>query len=193
MERAPHLRLVTPHDEPTDDRLMVEAALGRRASFELLVRRHEARVRAFCLVQVRDRAIADELAQDVFLKLWEQRERYRPDGRLRELIFTIALNACRSHGRKSFVRSLFVARAERPESLPSHAGAVEASEERALLRAAIERLPEKFRVPLVLRFVEELPYDEIARVIGRTESATRSRIHYGLKALAELLPPEVLP
>jgi RNA polymerase sigma-70 factor (ECF subfamily) len=56
----------------------------------------------------------------------------------------------------------------------------------------MERLPEKFRVPLALRFVDEMPYEEIARVIGRTTSAARSRVFYGLKELALLLPTEVL-
>jgi len=62
----------------------------------------------------------------------------------------------------------------------------------ALVSAALHRLPDKFRVPLALRFVEGMPYDEIAQVIGRTPSAARSRVFYGLKSLAALVPQEVL-
>jgi RNA polymerase sigma-70 factor, ECF subfamily len=178
--------------EPSDDRLMAEAAAGRPSSFTQLVARHEARVRRFCLLLLKDPALADDVAQEVFLRLWEARARYRSEGRLRELLFTMARNGCRSAGRKAAIRSLFASLVGTPDPEPPRDELAEA-EEHALLRSALEKLPEQFRVPLVLRFVEELPYEEIARVIGRTPSAARSRVHYGLKALGELLPPEVMP
>jgi len=58
------------------------------------------------------------------------------------------------------------------------------------LRLALSQLDEKLRDALVLRYFNDLSYDEIAAVIGRTPSTARSRIFYGLKRLAELLPKE---
>jgi RNA polymerase sigma-70 factor, ECF subfamily len=69
---------------------------------------------------------------------------------------------------------------------------VERTEQQLIVAAALAKLPEKFRIPLALRFLEEMPYEEIAQIIGRTPSAARSRIHYGLRELASLLPDEVV-
>jgi RNA polymerase sigma-70 factor (ECF subfamily) len=67
----------------------------------------------------------------------------------------------------------------------------EAADRARLVQAALQKLPEHFRTPLALRFIEELDYEQIAAIIGRTPSAARSRVHYGLQKLAALLPPEV--
>jgi RNA polymerase sigma-70 factor, ECF subfamily len=177
---------------------MCSARTGNQQAFLTLARRYEARIRSFCTLLVRDQATAYELAQEVFLSLWNSRERLVAKGKFKELLFTIARNHCRTHLRKQRLRQLVgldAAQLERPEMFSqadSHADR-ETSEARRLVRTALEALPEKFRVPLALRFVENLEYDEIARIIGRTESAARSRIHYGLKELAALLPPEVMP
>lgn len=197
MTRPTHLRLVVdaaapePGGEASDDALMSLAAAGQLRAFEALVERHEARLRRFCTMLANDEALGRDLAQEVFLRLWETRARYRPTGRLRELLFTVARNLARTHHRRQAVRTLFGllhAPAEAEEGPDPLVG----SERAALVQAALRRLPEKFRVPLALRFYEELPYDEIARVIGRTESAARSRVFYGLRELAKLLPAQVL-
>lgn len=190
-----HLQLApAPTDEAGDDALLLLAAAGREDAFRTLVRRYEAKVRGHCRSLLGDAALADEAAQETFLKLWMVRETYRPDGRFRELLFTIAGNTCRSLGRKRAVRDLFLRATGRAEETTSDASDTHAATEReVLVRRAIARLPAKFREPLLLRFVEELGYDEIARVIGRTPSAARSRIHYGLQALAAELPAELAP
>lgn len=173
-----------------DDALMAAAAHGDARAFVELVKRHEVRVRSFIACVLGDRTLAKDLTQQVFLQLWESRRRYRANGRFREWVFTIAKNVCRSQQRRAWVRGLFGAA---PNETQTRA---EEGTEAKLLRAeanaqvqhALRQVPEHFRVPLTLRFVEGLEYDEIARIIGRTASATRSRIHYGLKALAEQLP-----
>jgi RNA polymerase sigma-70 factor, ECF subfamily len=197
-----HLRVVEPRSaaeagEPSDDYLMSLAAEGQQQAFATLVRRHEKKLRGFCELLLQDAAGARETAQEVFLKIWVQRGRYRPEGRFRELLFTIARNRCRSVHRRRRLLEL-VSMDSTPavkERLPSeHMSTpeeMERGERAALVRGALQKLPEKFRAPLALRFLEDMPYDEIARVIGRTESAARSRIHYGLKALEQLLPDEV--
>jgi len=192
---TPTLRLVTDGEaEPGDDALFVLAAAGRTEAFDALVRRHEARLRGHCRSLLGDAALADEAAQETFLKLWNARASYRPDGRFRELLFTIAGNTCRSMGRKAAVRAVFLNFfGHEPAVTDDAARSHEVSEREVAVRRAIATLPPKFREPLLLRFVEDLPYDEIARVIGRTPSAARSRIHYGLKALADALPAELAP
>jgi RNA polymerase sigma factor (sigma-70 family) len=197
MSRPSHLRIVkTAPDEasePSDDALMALAAGGRAHAFDTLVARHEQRVRRFCGLLTNDEVLARDLSQEVFLKLWATRERYRPEGRLREMLFTFARNLVRSHQRKQALRSVLGLRFGHPEEPATSGDPHEDSERAMLVNRALQQLPEKFRTPLALRFVDDLAYEEIARVIGRTESAARSRVFYGLKALAALLPPEVQP
>lgn len=177
-----------------DDALMALAALGDRGAFGALVARHQGAVRRVCWIITGDEALSRDLAQETMLRVWTARQRYVPRGRLRELLMTTARRLALKAMRRRRWLALLGGAAELPElkgpSAPHEA--LEDEEQAGLVRAALQRLPERFRVPLHLRFVEGLAYDEIARIIRRTPSAARSRVHYGLKALSELLPVEVL-
>jgi RNA polymerase sigma-70 factor (ECF subfamily) len=179
---------------PDDDALMQRAAAGDEVAYGVLVERYQRRLRGFCRVMLRDEVVAYDLAQDVFLKIWSSRAKYRARGRFKEFLFIVARNTCRSYARKRAVYDLlgFSSGIEQLERA-SVADAPEQEQQLRSVELALLRLPERFRVPLTLRFVEGLDYAQIARVIGRTESAARSRIFYGLKQLAALMPEEVLP
>lgn len=204
-------------DSDSDEALMLRCVAQDPEAFVHLVARYQDRVRRFCFALLRDTALADEAAQEVFLKLWESRARYRSNDRFLPLLFTMARNHCISVLRRRRLRR-FVGlddlntlsnsgyakascAASNSEAARAAAAAVGVGVDNdlatrqlhVLVREAIVRLPERFRTPLVLRFVEDMPYDAIAKIIGRTPSAARSRVHYGLKALARLLPPEVAP
>jgi RNA polymerase sigma-70 factor (ECF subfamily) len=173
---------------PSDDTLMALAQSGDVHAFAALIERHQAAVRRICSLILFDRESSRDAAQEVFLRLWKTRARYRSEGKLKPLLLTIARNYCRRLRYQRKLETLLLSgfeTAREPERLPGDA--------QRLVQRALHDLPEKFRVPLVLRFVEELDYADIAAVIGRTESATRSRIHYGLKALGALLPKEIWP
>jgi len=199
MGEPAHLRLVKapPTSAPTltDDALMALAAQDNEGAYVALVRRYERRIRAFCRLLLRDDVQAADVAQEVFLKVWQKRRDYRAGGRMKEYLFTIARHHCQSAVRKRTVRAWLGLDEVPEEQLQRPPEGVEALAEAqtfAMVAAALHRLPDKFRVPLALRFVEGMPYEEIAPVIGRTPSAARSRVFYGLKSLAALLPAEVL-
>lgn len=188
-----------PQTERSDDVLMALAAQDRSAAFVELTHRYEAKLRAFCGMLVKDDTLGRDLAQDVLLNVWRTRARYQARGKFKQLLFMMARNQCRAALRKRRLRRLLgLEDSEGEDGLPDVSSGPTLSEQmldderQLLIRRALEQLPEKFRLPLMLRFCEEMPYDEIAAIIGRTESATRSRVHYGLKALEEILPPEVL-
>ena len=198
--RLAMLSRVPPPDSgpegPDDDTLMMRAAGGDEHAFGELVERYQRRIRGFCRLLLRDEVTAHDLAQEVFLKVWARRAHYRACGRFKEFLFCVARNACRSYVRKRALLELF-GLADTLE--PLQAARFEATDDSErddrlqLIERALLRLPERFRVPLTLRFTEGLDYAQIARVIGRTESAARSRVFYGLKQLALQLPEEVLP
>lgn len=210
---APNLTLVKPLADnaraqagPSDDSLMTRAAAGDTAAYASLVERYQPSVRRFCGCIVADDDVARDVSQDVFLKVWSVRERYTPNGRFKAFLFTVARNMSRSANRKRRLRSALglesransapsaddetPTRQYRDES-PDPSQQLENAQDRALVFAALQRLEDKYRIPLMMRFVEELPYEDIAAVIGRTESTARSRVHYGLKRLATLLPTEL--
>lgn len=179
-------------EAPTDEALMSSVAHGDRRAFGLLVTRHEVAVRRFCGALLGDAQSGRDAAQETFLAVWKARERYTPRGAFKGYLFTVARRHCYSQHRRRKVARLFLREkqeAPTPVAAP-HEAALEDQQSRALVRQALNQLPFKFREPLVLRFVENLEYDEIARVIGRTPSAARSRIFYGLRALERHLPPE---
>lgn len=71
-------------DAPADDALMQRAAVGDTHAFCELIERYQARVRGFCRVLLRDEVLAYDLSQEVFLKIWTHRGRYRGEGRFKE-------------------------------------------------------------------------------------------------------------
>src|SRR4051812_23818812 len=98
VERDTHeaLRLVVTSgvEAPSDEVLYLRAAAGDEASFRDLVRRYEPAIRRFCAVLIGDAGAARDAAQEVFLSLWDMRRRYRPEAKLRQLLFVIARNRC---------------------------------------------------------------------------------------------------
>lgn len=190
---GPHLRPVDDpsppaSDEPSDEALMLLAQSGDRAAFSRLVTRHQRAVRRLAETIVGDPELARDLAQETFVAAWAARERFDAGRALRPWLFTIARNHARSKQRWRRIRTMVGLGDASLYEAPVASDRLVADEEAQLVRAALDRLPEKFRVPLILRFVEELDYDAIAEVIGRTPSTARSRIHYGLKHLAAKLP-----
>ncbi len=190
-----YLRSV-PHagnDNLSDDELMCQVQDGAGHAYAELVARYQGRVRRLCWLLTRDQALARDLAQDAFLQLWNSRASYRPNGKWHALLFATARNlGLRARRRRRFLQtfSFLVATPEEEVDLPEDIARLESL---AHVRQGLFQLPERFRTPLVLRFVDGLSYDDIAQVIGRTPSAARSRVHYGLKALALTLAEKGLP
>ena len=187
-----HLREVDPDPEVAgDDALMLRVAAGEHDAFRTLVDRHQTAVRRFCRTIAGDQTHAHDAAQETFLRLWSARERYVARGKFTAYLFTLARNVSRSMTRRRRVLQWFGHDSEAQTGIDAETAMI-AGESTRLVTVALDRLPERFRTPLILRFIEGLGYDEIAEVIGRTPSTARSRVHYGLAALRERLPDEVM-
>jgi RNA polymerase sigma-70 factor (ECF subfamily) len=179
-----------------DAALLLAFQRGDEAAFRALYERNARAMVAFCHRFVRDPARAEELAQDVFVKLYGAADRYRPSARFRTFLYRIAANHCLNELR----RPEHGARADDaagapadPDALPSGAANPEeiargAALERAVA-AMLDRLPDKQRAALVLCRFEGLSYEEIAEVLGTTVSAVKSLVHRATVAAAEALAP----
>lgn len=172
----------------SDDDLMDLSRAGLRAAFAVLVERYARRVVDLCSRFVNDAGRGRELAQDTWVLVWQGREKYRGGGFLPWLV-TLARNHCRNDLRRRQVasrRERGLVTDEAPQS-PRQLDTLLVEERRRRVRAALAELSPPLREALLLRYAEELRYDEIAAVVGTGESTLRSRVHHGLKALKERL------
>ena len=179
-----------------DATLMLAFQRGDAAAFRALFERHARAMVAFCHHFVRDPARAEELAQDVFVKLHQAADRYRPTARFRTFLYRIASNHCLNELRRGEYgarRTGEAAEPPDPDSLPSGSGTPEDAARGAALERAVAAvlasLPEKQRAALVLCRLEGMSYEEIAEVLETTVSSVKSLVHRATVAAADALAP----
>jgi RNA polymerase sigma-70 factor (ECF subfamily) len=172
-----------------DDELVRRSREGDQAAFSVLVERHHAVVYRLALSMVSDADLAQDVAQDAFLKAYRALGDFRGDAAFRTWLLTISANEARGALRR---------RGRRRETALEHAGPVAGSgrdpEEEALMkteagraRAMMERLPEKQRLSVSLRIEEGLSFREIGGIIGSSEGAARVNYFHGIRRLRELM------
>lgn len=173
-----------PRGEPAtgvDDALVRAAQGGDRSAFAELYRLHGRLVHGILLAHA-PRQEADDLVQDVFLAALSRMHTLREPGAFVKWIAAIARNRARMLHRGS--RRLVAL----PDDIPDPAAAPPAGELRVEdVLAAIQRLPEAYREPLVLRLVEGMSGAEIAERTGLTPGSVRVNLHRGMKQLREEL------
>jgi len=181
-----------------DAALMVAFQGGDEAAFRALFEKHGRATMAFCQRFVKDAARAEELAQDVFLKLHATADRYQPSARFTTFLYRIATNHCLNEVRRGEYRARPEAdpRSEDgapldPDALPgSSATPEEMVRGQALSRdveAMLASLPESQRAALVLARFEGLSYEEIAQVLGTTVPSVKSLVHRATVTAARAL------
>ncbi len=198
----PHIRLVdSPKPLETiadlnDDDLMLLAKAGAQDAFETLVNRYQALVRGLSTRFLGDRVAGRDVAQDVFLALWAERDRYKARGKFRSFLVSMTLHRCHMLVRK---------RKTHYEHQQRHAQAKEkqlsseedlpiqsvVDHERAMeLRKLLAHVPEKQRRILILRFTLDLTFEEISTATDLPVGTVKSHVFRGLKRLRTLLVEE---
>ena len=168
--------------EPSDDELMHALRDGELPAFDALFRRHYEPVRGLCARIASGGADGDDLAQETFLRVLRHRATFRGDARFTTWVYRIARNVCLEqlarHARDRKISERWGM--ETPASVaPDHSGDAE------LLAAAMRSLPAEQREVLVLCRFHELPFSEIATILGCTPGAARVRAHRALNELRE--------
>lgn len=185
--RAPEL----PPDalaERTDDELMTLAQAGHKRAFEVLVNRHARHVVNLCSRFVNDAQLGRELAQDIWVMVWQRRASYRGEGGFVAWLVTVARNHCRNQVRRRKVRAAYEQRPR--DELGNSAAQLDSllvDERRRRVRSMLAELSFPLREALLLRYAEELPYDQMTAIVGTGESTLRSRVHHALKILKQKL------
>ena len=188
-----------------DEDLLDGLARDLEGSFELLVRAYQDRLYGFALRITGNPSDAEEAAQDAFIRSYRALASYPPE-RIRDLalkpwLYRIALNVCRNRLRKHRLATVPVDGGEDDEDggidLPADAGQqpevlFEHSETRAQLADGVSALPERYRVAVVLRFVQELSYAEAAAVLGQPVGTVKANVHRGIGLLRSAMSERML-
>ena len=194
----------TMEAEPTSDpaastavdfALMEGIGKGDHAAFRELVERHQLAVIGTVAKMLGNPSEAEDIAQQVFLRIWRNAKRYRPDAKFTTYLFTITrnlvFNETRRRSRKKEVSS--DERGENPHQIIAanpdrqpDAALLQAELQRAV-DAAIAALPESQRMAVVLRRYEQLSYGEIAEVLDLSVSAVKSLLFRARMTLRESL------
>ncbi len=188
-----------------DAALMLAFQGGDERAFRTLFDRHGRAMVSFCHHYVRNAARAEELAQDVFLKVHRSAPRYQPTARFKTWLYRIAANHCLNELRRG---EYSVRRESAPrdggesepldlDTLPSGGATPEETAMGEALATAVHallaRLPEKQRTAFVLCRLEGLSYEDIAEVLETSVSAVKSLLHRATVAAAEALAPWSAP
>ncbi len=185
-----------------DVRLMLLFKDGDTGAFEQLFSRHMHAIVNFAYRFVRNREMAEELAQDIFLKVYEGGGRYQPQARFTTWLYRIATNTCLNEVRKPHFRvvheTLTPTERDDPDAKPidprekGSAAPDKILERQAVarvLRRALDTLPEKQRTAFILSKYQEFSYAEVAEIMRISEKAVKSLIHRAKETLAERLEP----
>ena len=182
------------------DRAAVEdARAGDTGAFESLVLRYQARIVNYASAMVHDASVAEDVAQETFVRAWRGLARFRGESAFKTWLYKIATNVARTHLDRRGRQERTTDRSLDDEDAALQAGDVPSSapdaETSLVTREAIDRalgeLPEELRTALVLRDVEGLDYKEIAGVTGAPMGTVESRIFRARRHMRTLLRPLV--
>jgi RNA polymerase sigma-70 factor (ECF subfamily) len=186
----------------TDVQLMLDVKAGDEASFDFLLGKYRSPLVNFLNRMVRDQATAEDLAQEVFLRVYRARHKYNPSAKFTTWLFRIAtnlaLNSIRDRRHQKLEFSLDTPVDEEgsmPRELPARDMRIDEymiERDRAqLIQRAIGSLPEKQRVAILLHKYEEMDYVEIAGILECSESALKSSLFRAYETLRVQLAPLV--
>jgi RNA polymerase sigma-70 factor (ECF subfamily) len=182
--------------EAGDEQLMLAYREGDAGAFDLLYQRHKSKLYRFVLRSIRERAIADELYQEIWMRAIEARGRYEVQAKFTTWLYTIAHNRLVDHWRK---RGLQLVSLDQEEAVVAEQPAaadyephriLEAKQSLARFARALEALPPAQREAFLLHEEAGMSIAEIAHATGAGEEAAKSRLRYALSKLKEALGDE---
>ena len=163
-----------------DEDLMLRVRQGAEEGLGVLFDRYQHPLFNFYSKLTGNRTVSEDLVQEVFLRVLKYRQSYQPEAPFRAWIYQIARNVRVDHLRKNPVQAEW-----KPEMSPSFVpkDGAQKSQESLLLHQALMRLPEDKREILVLSRLQEMKYEEIARLLGCELGTVKVRVHRALQSL----------
>jgi RNA polymerase sigma-70 factor (ECF subfamily) len=164
---------------------------GDKSAFALLVQRYKTKVHGLAYSFTRDAVLADDLAQDIFLKAWFGLARFKGRSQFGTWIYRISVNHIKDHLRKKTAsrevpleKVANQVRAAQADP-PAENGAEDKEQRIDLVRRCLAGLPEKYRVILTLRDIQGLSYEELSRALDLSAGTVDSRLFRARRLLRE--------
>ena len=187
MEQTLTASMTMAASNPDADAELVERYLsGETAAFDELMIRYERQIYRVCYRFVENRDDAMDLAQEVFIKAFEHLATFRRESSLKTWLYRIAMNHCINHVKKRTHE--FVEVTEYTAGIRASAQTqLEDREEREHFRRMVKQLPPKQKAIMELRINEQLSYEEIAAISGRSVSTIKASVFFALEKLRKLV------
>ncbi len=184
-----------------DEILLARHLAGEAGAFDALVRRYAEELYRFLLKMVNNPSAAEDLVQEAFLQVHSAAATFDPERSFKPWLYTIAANKARDHMRsRGRRRELSLEPPDEDDASPSgraaesaagqSADAEESDVRRAQVRRLIEQMPEHLRLILMLGYYQQLPYAEIAEILGIPVGTVKSRLHAAVGHFARLWQKE---
>ena len=177
-----------------DSDLVARAAAGDGLAFHALVERHRAMVYRLAYQFAGNHHDAEDIAQDVFIKVYRSLERFRQDAQLTSWLYRIVMNACIDHKRRQspagwapFTEDAELKMAQTPEEGPGPEDQAYGGQIGDVLEAEIARLPPGQRLVFTMRHHEGLKLSEIANALGLAEGTVKRQLHAAVHRLRAAL------
>ena len=171
--------------ETTDSELMRQVRAGRTAALATLFERHHARLYRYCLRMTGQRAAAEDLVQETFMKMLKYKGTFRDDSAFVPWMFGIGRNECLAHLRRT-AGDRASGDAHDLADTVAPVESTHAHDEQELVRRALLELPADRREVLVLSRYEYRSYEEIAEVLDCSVGAVKVRVHRAIKQLRDV-------
>lgn len=186
-------------DQMDDATIMLELRSGNMAGFDFLIQKYRKPIISFMYRMVRNQSVAEELAQEVFLRVYRSRETYRAEARFSTWLYRIATNLGVNYARDTHrERTASTIYLDEPDSetgtTPDVADSTPGAEERLVrqerlnaIREHVLALPERQRMAVLMHKYEGMDYKQIGDVLKLSESATKSLLFRAYQTLREKL------
>jgi RNA polymerase sigma-70 factor, ECF subfamily len=201
LEEAEKLHLQGDFGQMDDAAIMLELRAGNMAGFDFLIQKYRKPIIHFMYRMVRNQAIAEELAQEVFLRVYRSRETYRAEARFSTWLYRIAtnlgVNYARDNRHERMASTVYLDETDSETGMtPDVADSTPGAEADLLhqerlnaIRQHVMELPERQRVAVLMHKYEGLDYRQIGDVLKLSESATKSLLFRAYQTLREKLKP----
>jgi len=159
---------------------------GDELVFSELLKRHKDKVRNIIYLTLSNTDGVDDIAQEVFITVYRHLKNFRFESQFTTWLYRITINKCKDHLRKKNIRSIFL---PLKDEEPVFESINEDTDIKHIVRNAIATLPDKLRIPLVLKDLEGFSYQEIADTMECEIGTVKSRIFRAREALKKILKP----
>ena len=159
---------------------------GDESVFSELLKRHKEKVRNIIYITLSNNDGVDDIAQEVFITVYRHLKSFRFESQFTTWLYRITINKCKDHLRKKNIRSIFL---PLKDEEPVFESINEDTDIKHIVRNAIATLPDKLRIPLVLKDLEGFSYQEIADTMECEIGTVKSRIFRAREALKKILKP----